>query len=163
MGRQVFDDKLLAVIADNSLGVLATVKRDGRPQLSNVSYYFDARHVAVQVSVTEPRAKPRNLRRDPRASLLVSADDGWSYAVAEGTAELSPPAADSHDDTVEALIRLYRSIAGEHPDWDDYRRAMVTDRRVLMRLPISHVYGMPPGGRLGVARGKGKRRRGLPP
>jgi hypothetical protein len=75
----------------------------------------------------------------------VSADDGWSYAVAEGTAELSPPAADPHDDTVEALIRLYRSIAGEHPDWDDYRRAMVTDRRVLMRLPISHVYGMPPG------------------
>src|SRR5580693_2684343 len=82
MGRQVFDDKLLAVIADNSLGVLATVKRDGRPQLSNVSYYFDARNVAVQVSVTEPRAKTRNLRRDPRASLLVSADDGWSYAVA---------------------------------------------------------------------------------
>ena len=86
MGRQVFDDKLLAVIADNSLGVLATLKRDGRPQLSNVSYYFDARNVAIQVSITEPRAKTRNLRRDPRATLLVSSDDGWSYAVAEGTA-----------------------------------------------------------------------------
>ena len=121
MGRQVFDDKLLAVIADNSLGVLATVKRDGRPQLSNVSYYFDARNVAVQVSVTEPRAKTRNLRRDPRASLLVSSDDGWSYAVAEGTAELTPPALALDDDTVEALITLYRNIAGEHPDWDDYR------------------------------------------
>src|ERR1700738_422027 len=90
MGPQVFDDKLLAVIADNSLGVLATVKRDGRPQLSNVSYYFDARNVAVQVSVTEPRAKTRNLRRDPRASLLVSSDDGWSYAVAAGAAQLAP-------------------------------------------------------------------------
>jgi PPOX class probable F420-dependent enzyme len=145
MAPQAFDDKLLAVISGNSLGVLATIKRDGRPQLSNVSYHFDPRGNAIEVSITEPRAKTRNLRRDPRASILVSADDGWSYAVAEGTAELSPPAADPRDDTVEALIRLYRSIAGEHPDWDDYRRAMVTDRRVLMRLPISHVYGMPPG------------------
>jgi uncharacterized protein len=145
MGRQVFDDKLLALIADNSLGVLATVKRDGRPQLSNVQYYFDARHAAVQVSITEPRAKTRNLRRDPRASLLVSSDDGWSYAVAEGAAQLTPPAAAVDDDTVEALITLYRNIAGEHSDWDDYRHAMVTDRRVLLTLPIAHVYGMPPG------------------
>jgi PPOX class probable F420-dependent enzyme len=145
MAPQAFDDKLLAVISGNSLGVLATIKRDGRPQLSNVSYHFDSRGNAIEVSITEPRAKTRNLRRDPRASILVSADDGWSYAVAEGTAELSPPAADPHDDTVEALIRLYRDIAGDHPDWDDYRRAMVTDRRVMMRLPISHVYGMPPG------------------
>ena len=147
MGRQVFDDKLLAVIADNSLGVLATVKRDGRPQLSNVQYYFDARSLAVQVSVTEPRAKTRNLRRDPRASLLVGSDDGWSYAVAEGTAELTPPAAAPDDDTVEALIALYRNIAGEHPDWDEYRQAMVTDRRVVLAMPISHLYGMPPGKR----------------
>ena len=145
MAPQAFDDKLLAVVCGNSLGVLATIKRDGRPQLSNVSYHFDPRGNAIEVSITEPRAKTRNLRRDPRASILVSADDGWSYAVAEGTAELSPPAADPYDDTVEALISLYRNIAGEHPDWDEYRRAMVTDRRVLMRLPISHVYGMPPG------------------
>jgi PPOX class probable F420-dependent enzyme len=145
MGRQVFDDKLLAVIADNSLGVLATIKRDGRPQLSNVSYYFDARNFAIQVSVTEPLAKTRNLRRDPRASLLVSSDDGWSYAVAEGAAQLTPPAIAVDDDTVEALITLYRNIAGEHPDWDDYRQAMVTDRRVLLTMPIAHVYGMPPG------------------
>jgi uncharacterized protein len=145
MAPQAFDDKLLAVISSNSVGVLATIKRDGRPQLSNVSYYFDARAAAIEVSITEPRAKTRNLRRDQRASILVSSDDGWSYAVAEGTAELSPPASDPHDDTVEALIALYRNLAGEHPDWDDYRRAMVTDRRVWMRLPISHLYGMPPG------------------
>ncbi len=145
MARQVFDDKLLAVIAGNSLGVLATIKGDGRPQLSNVTYHFDPRTLVVQVSITEPRAKTRNLRRDPRASILVSSDDGWSYAVAEGNAILSPPAAAPDDDTVEALIALYRNVAGEHPDWDDYRRAMVTDRRVLLTLPISHVYGMPPG------------------
>jgi PPOX class probable F420-dependent enzyme len=147
MGRQVFDDKLLAVIANNSLGVLATIKRDGRPQLSNVSYHFDPRAVTIRVSITEPRAKTRNLRRDARASLHVSSDDGWSYAVAEGDAVLTAPAADPHDETVEALISLYRNIAGEHPDWDDYRRAMVDDRRVLLTLPITHVYGMPPGRR----------------
>ncbi|BAX93977.1 PPOX class F420-dependent oxidoreductase [Mycobacterium shigaense] len=147
MGRQVFDDKLLALISGNSLGVLATIKRDGRPQLSNVSYHFDPRELVIRVSITEPRAKTRNLRRDPRASILVDSDDGWSYAVAEGVAELTPPAAAPGDDTVEALIALYRNIAGEHPDWDDYRRAMVTDRRVVLRLPISHLYGMPPGKR----------------
>jgi len=145
MARQVFDDKLLALISGNSLGVLATIKRDGRPQLSNVSYWFDARAVALQVSVTEPRAKTRNLRRDARASILVSSDDGWSYAVAEGDAELTAPAADAADATVEALIALYRNIAGEHPDWDEYREAMVTDRRVVLTLPIAHLYGMPPG------------------
>jgi len=147
MARQVFDDKLLAVISNNSLGVLATIKRDGRPQLSNVSYHFDPRNLTVAASITEPRAKTRNLRRDERASLHVSCDDGWSYAVAEGNAALTPPAASEDDDTVEALVALYRNIAGEHPDWDDYRRAMVDDRRVVMTLHISHLYGMPPGKR----------------
>jgi PPOX class probable F420-dependent enzyme len=147
MSRDVFDDKLLALIGGNTLGVLATVKRDGRPQLSNVSYHFDPRTLTISVSITEPRAKTRNLRRDPRAAIHVSSDDGWSYAVAEGDAVLTPPAADPGDDTVEGLIELYRNISGEHPDWDDYRRAMVDDRRVLMKLPISHVYGMPPGKR----------------
>lgn len=145
MTRHVFDDKLLAVVAGNKLGVLATIKRDGRPQLSNVTYYFDPRNLVIEVSITEPRAKTRNLRRDPRASILVSSDDGWSYAVAEGNAILTPPASSPHDDTVEGLIALYRNVAGEHPDWDDYRRAMVEDRRVLLTMPISHLYGMPPG------------------
>ena len=145
MARRVFDDKLLAVIAGNSLGILATIKRDGRPQLSNVTYHFDPRTLMIEVSVREPLAKTRNLRRDARASMLVSSDDGWSYAVAEGDAMLSPPAAALDDDTVESLIVLYRNVAGEHPDWDDYRRAMVADRRVLLRLPIHHLYGMPPG------------------
>jgi uncharacterized protein len=145
MTRQVLDDKLLALISGNSLGVLATIKRDGRPQLSNVSYHFDPRNVAVQVSVTEPRAKTRNLRRDPRASIYVRSDDGWAYAVAEGDAILTAPAATPHDDTVEALIALYRNIAGEHSDWDEYRRTMVQDRRVVLTMPISHLYGLPPG------------------
>src|ERR1700722_12388017 len=128
MGRQVFDDKLLAVISGNSMGVLATIKQDGRPQLSNVSYHFDPRPGAVEVSITEPRAKTRTLRRDPRASILVDADDGWSYAVAEGTAALRPPGASPGHPTASGVIALFRNIAGEHPDWDEYRQSMVTDR-----------------------------------
>lgn len=145
MTRHVLDDKLLALISGNALGVLVTLKRDGRPQLSNVMYHFDPRAVAIQVSVTEPRAKTRNLRRDTRASLYVRSDDGWAYAVAEGDAVLTPPAAAPDDDTVEALVALYRNISGEHSDWDDYRRSMVDDRRVVLTMPISHVYGLPPG------------------
>lgn len=145
MTRHVLDDKLLALISGNTLGALVTLKRDGRPQLSNVVYHFEPREVAVQISVTEPRAKTRNLRRDERASLYVRSDDGWAYAVAEGDAILTPPAAAPDDATVEALVALYRNISGEHPDWDDYRRAMVDDRRVLLTLPISHLYGLPPG------------------
>jgi len=143
--REVFDDTLLALIAGNSLGVLATIKRDGRPQLSNVSYHFEPRSRAIEVSVTESRAKTRNLRRDPRASILVSSPDGWAYAVAEGDVALSVPASAPGDDTVEALIDLYRAIAGEHPDWDEYRSAMVDQRRVLLRLQITPLSGMPPG------------------
>ena len=60
-------------------------------------------------------------------------------------AVLTPPAAAPNDDTVEALIALYRNIAGEHPDWDDYRQAMVQDRRVVLTMPITHLYGLPPG------------------
>lgn len=143
MTRHAFDDKLLDVISADKLGVLATIKRDGRPQLSNVTYHFDRDALVLRVSITEPRAKTRNMRRDPRASMLVSSKDGWSYAVAEGDAQLTPPAASPDDDTVEALVALYRAIAGEHPDWDEYRAAMVADQRVVLTLPIAHLYGQP--------------------
>ncbi|MEO7235957.1 MAG: PPOX class F420-dependent enzyme, partial [Lapillicoccus sp.] len=86
------------------------------------------------------RAKVANLRRDPRASLLVQ--QGWAYAAVEGSVELSPVSADAHDDTVEELIRLYRDANGEHPDWDDYRRAMVEDRRLVVRLVVDRAYGL---------------------
>ncbi len=143
MTRHAFDDKLLDVISADKLGVLATIKGDGRPQLSNVTYHFDRDALVLRVSITEPRAKTRNMRRDPRASMLVSSKDGWSYAVAEGDAQLTPPAASPDDDTVEALVALYRAIAGEHPDWDEYRAAMVADQRVVLTLPIAHLYGQP--------------------
>jgi PPOX class probable F420-dependent enzyme len=93
------------------------------------------------VSLTETRAKTKNLRRDPRAGYHATTADRWSYVVAEGTAELTPVAADPHDATVEELITLYRHVQGEHPDWDDYRRAMVEDQRLVLRLHVERVYG----------------------
>jgi len=71
----------------------------------------------------------------------VTSPDLRAYAVAEGSAQLTPPATDPNDATVEALIDVYRTIAGEHPDWDEYRAAMVADQRVVLTLPFDRVYG----------------------
>jgi PPOX class probable F420-dependent enzyme len=122
-------------------GTLVTLKRDGRPQLSVVAYTTDPDTRVIRFSTTDDRAKTRNLRRDPRASFYVSTPDGWAYSVAEGIAALTPVASDAHDATVEELIDVYRAIAGEHPDWDDYRRAMVADRRLVVRIQIDRTYG----------------------
>jgi PPOX class probable F420-dependent enzyme len=135
------DDALAALVITGNQGVLATMKRDGRPQMSVVNYAFDRSTTMVRVSITEGRAKAYNVRRDPRASLHVTSPDGWSWAVAEGTARLSPVATDPHDATVEELIELYRDVQGEHPDWADYRAAMVRDRRIVLRLAVSRFYG----------------------
>lgn len=106
---------LTDLVAKRSMGVLATIKRDGRPQLSTVVYSFDRAAGLIRVSVTDGRAKTANLRRDPRASFHVASDDGWAYAVVEGRAELTTPAVESGDETVEELVALYRALSGEHP------------------------------------------------
>lgn len=123
-------------------GVLITLKRDGRPQSSNIAYLVGEDGL-VRISVTEGRAKTRNMRRDPRVSLHVSADDFWSYVVLEGEADLSPVAADPGDATVDELVEYYRAMQGEHPDWDEYRAAMVRDERLVLRIRATHAYGMP--------------------
>ena len=121
-------------------GVLVTYRRDGRAQLSNITYLVDDDTVAI--SVTADRAKSHNATRDPRVELHVTASDFWSYAVLEGTDSLTPPAADPNDATVEQLVQLYRRLIGEHPDWTDYRSAMVRDRRQVLRIGPSRAYGM---------------------
>jgi len=130
-----------ALIADSPIGILATIKRDGRPQLSPVQPYYDRAAGVIYVSMTEGRAKTANLRRDPRASLEVTRRDGRAWATAEGTATLTGPGTDPQGPEVEALVDYYRAAAGEHPDWTEYRTAMVTDRRVLMALTVERVYG----------------------
>ncbi|WP_030434282.1 PPOX class F420-dependent oxidoreductase [Actinoplanes subtropicus] len=134
------EELLWSVIAAGNLGTVATIKKDGRPQLSDVSYHAAGR--LVRFSTRTTLAKVHNLRRDARVSMKVTAPDGYGYAVAEGKAELSPVAWALDDAVVEELIEIYRTIRGEeHPDWDDYRRAMVADGRLIVRFRVDHLYG----------------------
>ncbi|SNY46803.1 PPOX class F420-dependent oxidoreductase [Paractinoplanes atraurantiacus] len=130
-----------ALLAESRLGVLATIKANGLPQLSPVTPYYDREAERIYVSLTDSRAKTANLRRDPRAALEVTRGDGWAWATAEGEVELIGPGADPDGPEVDALVDYYRKAAGEHPNWEEYRSVMVSDRRVLMVLKVSHVYG----------------------
>jgi PPOX class probable F420-dependent enzyme len=130
-----------ALLAEARLGVLATIRSDGRPQLSPVTPFYDRDAGVIHVSMTEGRAKTANLRRDPRAALEVTSADGWAWATADGTVTLTGPGTDPDGPEVQALVDYYRAAAGEHPDWDEYRSVMVSDRRVLMTMTVENVYG----------------------
>lgn len=134
-------DDLWSMFGRHGRGAFVTLKRDGRPQLSNVDFLVDTSGRGFRFSTRDGLAKVANLRRDPRASLYVTRPDGGAYAVAEGTAEVSAVSADPHDATVEELVEVYRDIRGEHPDWAEYRAAMVNDRRVVVRVRVDRVYG----------------------
>ena len=134
-------DAALQHFREDNRAVLATHRAGGRPQLSNINYTVDDDGL-IRISVTDDRAKTRNLRRDPRATLYRSRDDFWAYVVLDGDVTLSAVAADPHDDAVEELVELYRTVRGEHPDWDEYRRTMVKDKRLIARFRATHAYGM---------------------
>jgi PPOX class probable F420-dependent enzyme len=137
-------ETLLGLLGDHGRGLLATIKKSGRPQLSVVAYAYDPAERVIRISVTDDRAKTRNLRRDPRASFQV-ARGVYEYVVAEGDAELTPVAAAADDAVCDELVAVYRAVAGEHPDWDEFRAAMVADRRLVVRIAVTHVYGIAPG------------------
>lgn len=126
-------------VADRRKGVVITIKQDGRPHASNILYA--ANEGTVRISVTTGRAKTHNLERDPRASLHVTSDDFWHWVVVEGTASFSPMADADEPATLEALRQLYRDIAGEHADWDDYDEAMISEERMVLTIDVTHAYG----------------------
>ena len=127
-------------VARHSQGVLVTLRRDGRPQLSNI-LYVPGPSGAVRISVTDGRAKTNNLRRDPRASLHVTSPDFWSYVVLDGTVALSPVAARPDDTVVGELVDMYRLARGEHPDWEEFRQVMVAEGRLVATLTPTYAYG----------------------
>jgi PPOX class probable F420-dependent enzyme len=129
------------LLAQARIGILATIKSDGRPQLSPVMPYYDRAAGIIYVSTAAGLAKTANLRRDPRVSLSVTSRDGRSWVTAEGTATLVGPGSDPDGPEVRALVDYYRAAAGEHPDWAEYRAVMVADRRVLIRMTVDNVYG----------------------
>ncbi len=125
-------DEARSFLRENHRGVLATRRRDGSPQLSPVLVGLDGEGRAT-VSTREAAMKTWNVRRDPRVWLCVFNDGFYgSWIQVEGNASvLSLPEA------MEPLVDYYRRISGEHPDWDDYRRAMERDRRVLLRVDLT--------------------------
>jgi PPOX class probable F420-dependent enzyme len=135
-------DQALAFVGQHTQGVLVTLRSDGRPQLSNI-LYTPGPEGSLRVSVTDSRAKTRNLRRDPRASLHVTRPDFWVYVVLEGEVTLSPVAGAEDDAVVEELVDMYRTARGEHPDWAEFRRAMVSQSRLVATLLPTRAYGVP--------------------
>jgi PPOX class probable F420-dependent enzyme len=130
-------------LAESHRGVLLTLRADGRPQASNIAYSFAGG--LVRISVTADRAKTKNLRRDARASLHVTSDDFWRYVVVDGMAELSALAGEPGDATTRALREVYEHVRGEpHPDWHEFDEAMIRDRRLVISIRPSHVYGQLP-------------------
>jgi PPOX class probable F420-dependent enzyme len=124
-------ERAVGFVAGHHRAVLATFRSDGRPQLSPVTAGVDD-DGRILISTRETAAKTKNLARDPRASLCVISDGFFGeWIQADGTAEII-----RLPDALDLLVDYYRRISGEHPDWDDYRRAMVADRRVIVRLTV---------------------------
>ena len=127
--QQVGRAELLEFIRPRHRGILVTTRRDGRPQLSPVAMGVDS-DGRVVVSTYPERAKTRNARRNPRVSVVVLSDDfGGPWVQIDGDAEvIDVPAA------VDSLVSYYRAIAGEHPDWAEYRAAMLRQGKSLLRV-----------------------------
>lgn len=120
--------------------VLTTFRRNGMPQMSVVM--AGTFRGGAGVSVTETRAKYKNLKHDQRCSLLVSKDDWWGFIVLEGAAEVIDSSNSTDEDRLTALRELYRTISGaEHPDWDDYDRAMLKEKRAVVIVRPQRIYG----------------------
>lgn len=129
--RYVDRDELLDFVRPRHHGVLLTHRRDAWPQSSLVTMGVGA-DGSILVSSYPERAKVHNLRRDPRASMVVMSDafnDEWVQV--DGTATVTDV-----PESVEGLVEYFRVISGEHPDWDEYRQAMVRQGKSLIRIAI---------------------------
>lgn len=126
------DDRLVEFLSTHRNAVLATARKDGRPQLSRVVAVY--RENTLWMSITEGRAKYRNLLRDPRATVLIDGDSAWQYVVISGRATLT-----HMPDALPMLRAYYEAASGPHPNWEEYDEAMRQDRRVLLELAIDHV------------------------
>jgi len=127
----VTPDEARAFLRDNHQAVLATFRRDGRPQLSPVGAGIDDEG-RVEISSRETAMKVKNLRRDPRISLCLLGPHWYAqWGQVEGIAEIV-----DQPQALDLLVGYYRRIAGEHPDWDEYRQAMIDEKRVLVRFAI---------------------------
>jgi PPOX class probable F420-dependent enzyme len=129
----VGEDQAKDFISKNHRAVVATIRSDGMPQMSNVAHAFIDGN--IEISTRERSAKVLNLRRDPRTTVLVLGDESWyQYVVVYGHAEIIDlPAAGPE------LRRIYETIAGLHPNWAEYDQAMIDEGRVVLRIVIDRL------------------------
>jgi len=132
-------DRALDWAGQRSDAVLITIRRDGRPQSSDIVY--DLRDDVFKISVTEDRAKTVNMARDPRVVLHLTDRGSWSYISFDGEVTLSAVTTDPGDAAGDALVEYYKRVTGkDHPDWDEYRAAMISERRLIVSFrPTSAV------------------------
>ena len=146
-------DALWLLLAEQHNGILATIKRDGRPQLSNVSYHYNAEQNVAIIVAASFRAKTQNLQRDPRASLHVSNDDFTLWLVAEGRVEISDPARSTEDQVGREILALSESERIGMTDAEraeQIRRYPIVNRQII-RLHIERIYGGNASKALGVS------------
>ena len=136
----MLDDNLKRFVAENRRGVLTTFRRDGSAQMSIIT--CGPYREGVAFTTTEDRAKLRNLRRNPRCSLLVARENWSAYIVLQGTAQLISPGSSDPEELRLALRDVYRTAAAtEHPNWDEYDQAMGEQRRSAIIVVPEHLYG----------------------
>jgi PPOX class probable F420-dependent enzyme len=129
------------IIAATNEGVLTTVKGDGHPQLSNILYLWDPDERVARITTTADRLKARILRRRPSAALYVAGSHFWAWAVAEGDAQVSDASTEPGDEVGRSLLPLYEAFMGPQ-DEDELFPKLVEERRLLISLHVTRVYGM---------------------
>ena len=133
------DEQLWQIVKDGRNGILATLNRDGMPQLSNVYFLADAALRQVRISTTTVRTKGKNLERDPRATLLVPGSDFFNFAVVEGPVSLA--IARSPDDlAVEELFEVHSAL-GAVSRRDGFGEEMIANHRMVARIDVTRIYG----------------------
>ncbi len=126
--------------AQRTVGTLITIRSDGRPQSSDVAYWI--KDGKVVVSLTESRAKTRNIAADPRVVLHVSEPSKMSYVSLDGRATLSATTTRADDATSDALVEYFEGVSGKpHPDWAEYRQAMIDEQRLTATITIGSAVG----------------------
>jgi PPOX class probable F420-dependent enzyme len=131
----VASSEVEAFLSANHRAILATIRRNGMPQLTNVAQaHLNGR---IEISTRAPSAKVTNIRRDPRVTISVQADDNWyRYLVVYGSAQII-----EYPEAGERLREIYREIAGEHPNWSEFDEAMVNEQRVVLSVTIERIAG----------------------
>ena len=125
---------------ERKTAVLITLRKDGRAQSSDITYLVDDGRFII--SLTDSRAKTKNMRRDDRVVLHITEPDAWSYISFDGTVELTAVTATVGDATSDLLVDYYEKVAGEpHSDWDEYRQAMVDEGRLIAVFTPTKVVG----------------------